>query len=119
MTDNGIEYRVKVLERQIDKINESCKDINDRLICVEKIQESIGNTLNDFTKHTEAIVKMTYEVKNLSNNFSKAIIEIKEQEDRISKIENKPGTLAIKAWMFVLTNVGASILGVIIGTYIK
>lgn len=121
--NNGaIEHRLGVLEKQVDKLNNCMTDNSNRLIIVEKSQEVMEEKLEGLSKHTEAIVGMSYEVKNLAVEVSKAVelIEkqdrkIDKQDERLDEIENKPGKLGLKAWMFVIAYIATAVLSYVVG----
>lgn len=126
MSDVNIEHRLGVLEKQVSKLDEYGRDTSDRVLVLEKNCESICDKIDGLSKHTEAIVGMSYEVKNLAGKVTDAITliekqdaRIDEQDDKIDEIKDKPGNLAIKGWFFIASAVGTSILGVIIGYFIK
>lgn len=126
MNDINFEHRLGVLEKQVEKMDGTIKDNSDRCLVLEKSTEQINEKLNGLTKHTDAIVGMSYEVKNLADKVCNAIELIEKQDEKIeaqdSKInclQDRPGKAAIKMWMFVASAVGTSILGVVIGYFIK
>lgn len=126
MSDVNIEHRLGVLEKQVSKLDEYGRDTSDRVLVLEKTSESICDKIDGLSKHTEAIVGMSYEVKNLAGKVTDAITliekqdtRIDEQDDKIDCLQDRPGKAAIKMWMFVASTIGTSILGVVIGYFIK
>ena len=117
--NNGaFEHRLGVLEKQVDKINVTLTKNSDRLLITEKAQEVMGAKVESISKHTEAIVGMSYEVKNLTAKVGEAVNLIEKQnekvckqDERIDEIENKPGKLGLKAWMFVVGYIATALLG--------
>lgn len=119
-------HRLGTLEKQIDKLSGTSTDCCNRILILEKNQETTDEKLEGLSKHTEAIVNMSYEVKNLATKvedvvdiISKQEVKIDKQVSRINAIESKPGTLAIKAWLMIATTIATTILGTILGYFIK
>lgn len=126
MSDINFEHRIGVLEKQVEKLDDTVKDNSDRCLVLEKNTEQINEKLNGLSKHTDAIVGMSYEVKNLADKVGDAIELIEKQDERIDEqdikincLQDRPGKAAIKMWVFVASAIGASILGVVIGYFIK
>ena len=119
-------HRLGALEKQVDKLSNTSNNSCDRILILEKNQETVDEKLEGLSKHTEAIVNMSYEVKNLATKvedvvgiISKQEIKIDKQVSRINNIESKPGTLAVKAWAMVAATIATTVLGTIVGYFIK
>ena len=126
MSEVNSEHRLSYLERQYGKIDDTCRLNNDRLIKLENTVDVMGDKLDGLSKHTEAIVGMGYEVKNMAVKVEDVLDLIGKQNKlidkqgiEISNIRDKPGQIAIKMWVFVGTGVGTAILGGFIGYLIK
>lgn len=120
MENNGaIEHRINALEKQVEVMGKDLRGVSDKLLILEKNQEVTDEKLDSISKHTDAIVGMSYEVKNLANQVTSVVTLIEKQDERLDIIEDKPGSLAIKGWAIVIGGIASSILGVVIGTFIK
>ena len=119
MTNENIEIRVSALEEEVKSIKESCKDINDRLIRMEENLKTNKDKIVDLEKNTQAIVEMSTNVRILTDKVSNMIEKLEKQEKRIEGIEDKPGQIAIKGWVFVATSLGTAIMGIITGFFMN
>ena len=126
MGDELILHRLGIVENKVNSMDVGLVNLTERVTLAEKEQESINKEIDSIAKHTEAITDMSYEVRNLAKTVGDAIVILKKQEDKIKKqdikisaIENKPGQLAVRGWIFVLTTIGTAVMGIIIGSIIK
>lgn len=119
MTGDSIEVRVNALESEIKDIRDTCKDINDRLIRMEESLKNSKDKILDLEKNTQAIMEMSTSVRILTEKVGDMIAKLDKQDERIDELEDKPGKVAIKGWVFVATAIGTAIMGVIIGFFMK
>lgn len=124
--NSTIELRLSSLEKQVDSIDNSLKDKSDRLLTLENTQKVIFEKLDNVSKHTEAIVGVSYEVKNLTSKIGEVVeliekqeIKIDKQNTRIDEIERKPGKAAISTLTFIITTIVSTGIGALIGILIK
>lgn len=97
-------------------------EIRERVTTVEASSKSAHHRLDSMEKLTESIITLAGEVREGSLN-TRAILERMERHDesidthdeRIDKLENAPGAIAVKAWMFVAGFVGTVILSYLLG----
>jgi hypothetical protein len=108
----------------------SLKELKEELTeCIKIIVEVQASTksahkrLDGFEKHTEAIIRMSAAVENQTDKITEIIDLLKEekerndtQDTRIEKLENKPGQLALKAWIFIIASGGSFLLGCLFNT---
>lgn len=126
MSEANFEHRIGVLEKQVEKVDSMLKENSDRCLILEKNTEQINEKLDSLTKHTDAIVGMSYEVKNLASKVGSAIeliekqdIRIDQQDVKLESMQDKPGNIAIKMWVFVASVIGTSVLSVAVGVFIR
>lgn len=119
MAGDSIEVRVSALESEIKDIRDTCKDINDRLIRMEESLKNSKDKIVDLEKNTQAIMEMSTSVRILTEKVGDMITKLDKQDERIDELEDKPGKVAIKGWVFVATAIGTAIMGVIIGFFMK
>ena len=119
MAGDNIELRVSALENEVKDIKGACKDINNRLIRMEESLRNSKDKILDLEKNTQAIVEMSTNVRILTDKVSDMITKLDKQDERIDELEDKPGKIAIKCWVFVATAIGTAIMGVIIGLFMK
>lgn len=124
--DNGIEYRVQRLENQIDRINDSINELSNSCVGFQKDNELITQKLSNLEKHTEAIINMTYEFRNLSNQVSNVIDIIEKHEnkletqgDEIESIKGRPASTALKTIILIGSTIITSICGMLVGHFFK
>lgn len=108
----------------------SLKDLNDELskyiktlVEVQASTKSAHKRIDAFEKHGEAIIRMSVAVENQTEKITEIIDLLKEekerndtQDTRIEKLENKPGQLALKAWIFIIASGGSFLLGCLFNT---
>jgi hypothetical protein len=94
-----------------------------KIVEVEASTKSAHKRLDGFEKHTEAIIRMSAAVENQTDKITEIIDLLKEekerndtQDTRIEKLENKPGQLALKAWIFIIASGGSFLLGCLFNT---
>ena len=124
--NSTIELRLSSLEKQVDNIDNSLKDKSDRLLTLENTQKVILEKLDNVSKHTEAIVGMSYEVINLASKVGEVVeliekqeIKIDKQNKRIDEIEKKPGKVALSTITFIISTIVSTGIGALIGMLIK
>lgn len=108
MTDNPTQTQL------IDTLNEYITKIAE----VEASTKSAHKRLDGFEKHTEAMIRMSVAVENQTEKITEIVEMHKEEKDRndtqdhrIEKLENAPGQLALKAWVFILASGASFLLG--------
>lgn len=111
-----INARLKKAEETIDKIR---TDGNERLMQVEFKVVDYGKRLEKEERQTEAMLEIAYSVKDMSKTLEKVVIEQDTQRELLTTIVNKPGQLAIKSWLLVITLVATAgisgLIGLVIG----
>lgn len=126
------EMPYKSLERQLDEIvrgqREQEERINrgaERLVIVEQSCKSAHHRLDEQKGYTEAIIELGTTMKHVIEKLQTLIEQHeeykrandlwhKEQDERIEKINNKAGQLALSAWSFILAAVISALIGSII-----
>ncbi len=111
--DNSYNYdnMIETLMRDMDKIKDTTKDINNRLIVVEQSDRTAHKRIDNFEKHTEAIIVMGVNIEALTTT-------IEELVNRVKVLELAPGKAALKGWIWVLCTIGAAGIGIILGKLI-
>lgn len=127
----GHSERLKSIETACAELNANTRlivqgqhELRERVAQVESSTKSSHHRLDNMERLTDAIVCLTGEVKEISMD-TKAILQRMEQqekrtdthEQRISKIEDAPGVIAVKGWMFVGGIVVTGLLGFIMGKF--
>lgn len=106
-------------------MEKTLKEITDNLNkCMQKSVENESSTksahkrLDELQKHTEAIIRISVAVENQTEKITKIIEMHKEekprndtQDNRLEKLENAPGQLALKIWLFIIASGASFILG--------
>lgn len=126
MADVNIEHRVNVLEGEVKEIKCTCNDISDRLIRMEETLKNNSINSVDIVTYNKAIIEMSSSIKILTDKVSEVIIKldsqnkkINDQSIEINNIKDKPGVLAIKGWMYVISAASSTVLGAVFGYFIK
>lgn len=122
---DSIEMRVNNLESDLKQVRDMCIKMNDRLIRMEESLKSNNNDIKLFKESRDSIIKlssnleiMTIKLDDILSKFNDQEEQLKEHSNRINKIEDKPGLLATKAWLFVVSVVCSSVIGIVIGKFI-
>lgn len=116
---DGLEGRVTSLEREVLDIRLTCKDTNERLIRMEESLKTSKDKILDLEKNTQAIMEMSSSLRVLTDRVTEVLSKIDKQEVRLDNLEYAPGKLAMKGWTVVLTTVGTTIIGLVLGMLIK
>lgn len=119
-------HRIMVLEKQVEKIESNMQDTCTKCMLLEENHEQTKEKMSSMEKHTNEIIKIGYEVQNInskldtiSNMIHKQNSRMDEQDSKIDCLQDRPGKAAIQMWVFVASAIGTSILGVVIGYFIK
>jgi hypothetical protein len=76
----------------------------------ERNQMLLGEIIREQRNTAEAVGRLTVLVEHSVSSVKSTAEAINEQGDRISALEAKPGTLALKSWAFVLGAVASAVL---------
>lgn len=94
-----------------------------KIVEVEASTKSAHKRLDGFEKYTEAIIRMSAAIENQTEKISEIVESLREEKDRndlqdnrIETLENKPGQLALKAWVFIIASGGSFLLGCLFNT---
>ena len=117
LTHSQIEINASIRE-----IVKGQHEIRERVATVESSSKSAHHRLDSTEKLTDAIVTLAGEVKDVSKD-TKAILERMEKQElrtekhdeRIERLEDAPGMIAIKGWLFVGGFIGTAVLSFLIG----
>jgi len=109
INDYGIGY--KNIVKDIDILKKDSKDIGSRLIIIEECSKNMNKRIDSFEKHTEAVIHMGVNIKALTNTIGELV-------KRVTNLEDAPGKIAIKSWVWVLCTIGASVIGIVLGRVI-
>lgn len=107
-----VNSRLKMIEDTLDTVK---TDVNERLLNVEFKVDDYGKRLEKEERQTEAMLEIAHSVKDMSKTLEKVVTEQDSQRELLTHIVNKPGQIAIKSWIFVLTMVATSLVSAIIG----
>jgi len=97
-------------------------EIRERVAAVEASSKSAHHRLDSMEKLTESIITLAGEVREGSMN-TRTILDRMERHDgaidthdqRIDKLENAPGIIAMKGWIFVGGFVVTAVLAFMLG----
>lgn len=105
-------------EITLNDINMNVIQCREKAVEAEASAKSAHKRLDNFEKHTEAIIRMSVAVENQTEKITEIVETHKEeksrndtQDTRIEKLENKPGQLALKAWIFIIASGASFVLG--------
>ena len=121
MSEPLTSHRLNKLDKQIEEIDITVNDVIKRIAIVEKEQQALRKNINSLTKHTEAILAMGYELKNINSkmedilkNMGKQDKKIEEQEKKIIDLLCKPGNRALVRWELVVTTIITTVVGFVL-----
>ena len=125
MSEQLTSHRLDKLDKQIEGIDIVVNDVVKRIVIVEQEQQVLSKNINSLTKHTEAILAMGYELKNLNSkmedilkNMGKQEKRIEEQEKKIIDLLCKPGNRALVRWELVITTIITTVVGFVVGFFL-
>lgn len=116
---DDVERRVQNLEADVKYIKNDLTSISERLIRMEETLKTSVSRVACFDDYTKAIIEMSGSVKVLTDKINDIIVKMDKQDTRIDNIESKPGKIAIKGWIFVVTTLASILLGLLIGVLSK
>lgn len=107
----------------INDLNTNVIQCKEKLAEIESSTKSAHKRLDGFERYTEAIIRISVAVENQTTKITEIIEMHKDekerndtQDNRIEKLENKPGQLALKAWFFIIASCASFILGYFFNT---
>lgn len=105
-------------EDTLKEINDNLSEYITKIAEVEASTKSAHKRLDGFEKHTEAMIRVSVAVENQTEKITEIVEMHKEEKDRndtqdhrIERLENAPGQLALKAWVFILASGASFLLG--------
>lgn len=111
----------KEIKQAIVNIQKEFGNSRERIVEIESSSKSAHKRIDNFEKHTEAIIRMTMAVENqtieitkVANRQDEEKERNDEQDDQIQELKRSPGKFAIKAWIYVLGIIISFILGIIL-----
>ena len=127
----GHEAQIKALEQACYDIQANTRlivqgqhELRERVAAVESSTKSAHHRLDNMEKLTEAILTLTGEVREISMDTKSILGRMEKQElraeqhqERIDKLEDAPGMIAVKGWMFVGGVVVTALLGFALGKF--
>jgi len=127
----GHDAQIKALEVACTEINASARmivlgqnELRERVANVESSTKSAHHRLDNMEKLTDAILTLTGEVREISMDTKSILDRMEKQEQRaeqhsqrIDKLEDAPGMIAVKGWMFVGGVVVTALLGFALGKF--
>lgn len=129
MNHEGHKAQIKALESSCADSNASIRmivqgqhEIRERVTSVESSAKSAHHRLDSMEKLTDAIINLTGEIKEVSNDTKNILERMEKQEQRtdyhgelIENLRDNPGKLAIKGWVFVGAIVATAALSFLLG----
>lgn len=107
----------------IKELHDELSEYVKALVEVQASTKSAHKRIDTFEKHNEAIIRMSVAVENQTEKITEIVDLLKEekerndtQDTRIEELENKPGQLALKAWIFIIASGGSFLLGCLFNT---
>ena len=127
----GHEAQIKAMEQLCYELNSNTRlivqgqhELRERVATVESSTKSAHHRMDNMEKLTEAILTLTGEVKEISMDTKSILDRMEKQEQRaelhaqrIDKLEDAPGMIAVKGWMFVGGVVVTALLGFALGKF--
>lgn len=106
IVDSVLEHRIKVLEEKVSSMD----------IRLEKIDTDV---INIMMEQKNSITELIYEIKSIGREIAELSKAVNKQDERISCLEQQPGKVAIKGWVFIISSIGTAILTLIFGLLFK
>jgi DNA polymerase sigma len=134
---SGTIERLNNLERDNQRLNQidiefakGTDEVRERLTAVEESTKSAHHRIDNFNGQAEAIIRMSMSVDSLAEQVKESNALIKEQdirhnnliekmEERVTALENKPGIIATKGWIYLLSLLATGLFGAYIERVIK
>lgn len=105
---HSIEGALREHERELHALSNTKVDLNGRVCRLEDQMKKVES-------RTEEIHRITSSIEKLTEQMGQSLKVLERHEQEIMNFKLKPGTVAIKAWVFVVGNLFVLLAGLYIG----